>query len=298
MLALTVAASLAVVACGSDDDDTGGATSAPTGTVIDEGTLVPASAPTTVPKPAVSVPAESPTELVVTDLVVGDGVAAAEGDTVVVDYVGVRTADGETFDNSYDRGVPYDVKLGQGNVIPGWDQGLVGIQAGGRRQLDIPAELAYGDSPPAGSNIQPGDALTFVIDARAVVPAVDPADAPLDAVPGPSVGIGETTVEEVTAGDGATLEDGQTGIVHILVARGSDGEVVFDTWELGEPLQVVMVEGGSLPGLLEGLAGMQVGGTRVVTMPPADAFGPEGNPDLEIPGDSDVIVVAQLVGIY
>ncbi|MDW3215936.1 MAG: FKBP-type peptidyl-prolyl cis-trans isomerase [Ilumatobacteraceae bacterium] len=122
------------------------------------------------PKPEVEVPAEAPTDLVVTVLSPGEGPAAEAGDTVLVDYVGVRTEDGTEFDNSYDRGQQFPVTLGQGGVIQGWDEGLVGAQAGSQIQLDIPAELAYGDNPP-GDPIQPGDALTFVIDVRSVTPA-------------------------------------------------------------------------------------------------------------------------------
>jgi len=124
------------------------------------------------PKPEVELPDEEPTELVITDLVVGEGPAAAEGDTVLVHYVGVLSSDGTEFDNSYDRGSPFPVTLGQGRVIDGWEEGLLGVQAGGQRQLDIPADLAYGDvgSPP---DIGPGDAITFVIDVLDVTPATD-----------------------------------------------------------------------------------------------------------------------------
>ncbi len=123
----------------------------------------------TPPKPDVELPDSIPTSLVVTDIVEGDGVEAQVGDTVVVHYVGVRTEDGTEFDNSYDRGQPFPVVLGSGSVIQGWEQGLIGAQAGDQRQLDIPAELAYGDTP-RGDIIQAGDALTFVIDVVAVTP--------------------------------------------------------------------------------------------------------------------------------
>lgn len=120
-------------------------------------------------KPEVEVPAELPTELQVTTLVEGEGPAAAVGDTVTVHYVGVLSEDGTEFDNSYDGGQPYPVVLGSGGVIDGWEQGLLGAQAGERLQLDIPADLAYGDAG-RGDVIQPGDALTFVIDVLAVTP--------------------------------------------------------------------------------------------------------------------------------
>lgn len=114
-------------------------------------------------KPEVEIPEEPPTELEVTTLVEGEGPEATTGDTVTVHYVGVLSEDGTEFDNSYDRGSPFPVVLGSGGVIPGWEQGLLGVQAGERVQLDIPADLAYGETgnPPV---IEPGAPLTFVID--------------------------------------------------------------------------------------------------------------------------------------
>mgnify|MGYP002629162595 CR=1 FL=1 len=129
----------------------------------------PVNTAPTPPKPEVVIPAVLPTELVITDLVEGTGAGAQNGDTVVVHYVGVRSEDGVEFDNSYDRRDPYPVLLGSGGVIKGWEQGLVGVKAGGQRQLDIPSELAYGDAD--RGTIRPGDALTFVIDVVSVTPA-------------------------------------------------------------------------------------------------------------------------------
>ena len=111
-----------------------------------------------------------PTELVVTVLTPGEGPEAAVGDTVTVHYVGVRSEDGTEFDNSYDRGATFPVTLGVTSVIQGWQDGLLGAQAGSRIQLDIPADLAYGDLG-SGDIIQPGDAITFVIDVVDVTPA-------------------------------------------------------------------------------------------------------------------------------
>ena len=122
------------------------------------------------PKPDVEIPAELPTELVVTVLTPGEGPEAAVGDTVTVHYVGVRSEDGTEFDNSYDRGATFPVTLGVTSVIQGWQDGLLGAQAGSQIQLDIPADLAYGDTG-SGDIIQPGDAITFVIDVIDVTPA-------------------------------------------------------------------------------------------------------------------------------
>src|ERR1044071_7909141 len=86
-----------------------------------------------------------PTELVITDLVEGDGPEAAAGNAVSVHYVGVAHDTGEEFDASYNRGEPLQFRLGVGQVIQGWDTGVQGMKVGGRRRLTIPAHLAYGD---------------------------------------------------------------------------------------------------------------------------------------------------------
>jgi peptidylprolyl isomerase len=106
---------------------------------------------------------EPSTELLVTDLIVGDGAAATDGDRVTVHYVGVRWSDGGRFDASWDRGQPFTFTLGAGQVITGWELGVRGMQVGGRRVLTIPPALAYGDRG-AGSAIGPGETLVFVVD--------------------------------------------------------------------------------------------------------------------------------------
>lgn len=97
----------------------------------------------------------------------GDGPEAAVGQFVRAHYTGVTHAEGEQFDSSWDRGDPLEFRLGVGQVIAGWDQGIVGMKVGGRRRLTIPADLAYGDRG-AGGIIKPGAALVFVVDLVAV----------------------------------------------------------------------------------------------------------------------------------
>lgn len=108
-----------------------------------------------------------PTDLVITDLTVGEGPEATAGSTVSVHYVGVAHSTGEEFDASYNRGSALDFRLGAGQVISGWDSGIAGMKVGGRRQLVIPPHLAYGDRG-AGSVIKPGETLVFVCDLVAV----------------------------------------------------------------------------------------------------------------------------------
>ena len=115
-------------------------------------------------KPEIDFPdGPPPTELEVTDLVEGDGAQAEAGGTVSVHYVGVAHSTGEEFDASYNRGEPLQFRLGTGQVISGWDQGVQGMKVGGRRQLVIPPHLGYGDRG-AGGVIGPGETLIFVVD--------------------------------------------------------------------------------------------------------------------------------------
>jgi peptidylprolyl isomerase len=104
-----------------------------------------------------------PQDLQIVDEVVGKGAEARPGMTVSAHYVGVAYSTGEEFDASWNRGQPLDFRLGVGQVIPGWDQGIQGMRVGGRRRLTIPARLAYGDRG-AGGVIKPGETLIFVVD--------------------------------------------------------------------------------------------------------------------------------------
>ena len=115
-------------------------------------------------KPFVTIPSEDPPSgLVVEDLVEGDGTEAAAGHNVMVHYVGVAWSTGQQFDASWDRNETFDFRLGAGQVIQGWDQGVAGMKIGGRRRLTIPPELGYG-SRGAGGVIKGGETLVFVVD--------------------------------------------------------------------------------------------------------------------------------------
>ena len=115
-------------------------------------------------KPEIDFPdTPPPSDLEVTDLAEGEGAEATAGSTVRVHYVGVAHSTGEEFDASYNRGEPLQFRLGIGQVIAGWDQGVQGMKVGGRRQLVIPPHLGYGDRG-AGAVIKPGETLIFVVD--------------------------------------------------------------------------------------------------------------------------------------
>jgi len=173
ILPAVVLSSLALAACGSSNDDSSSAaTPAPT-----TAAATPADTPTetatptasadasgTAKKPVVHVPhGKPPTHLVIKDLKKGTGPKAKVGDNVTVQYVGVLYSNGKQFDASWDRGQPFSFPLGGGQVIPGWDKGVVGMRVGGRRELIIPPDDGYGEQGAAGT-IPPNATLIFVVD--------------------------------------------------------------------------------------------------------------------------------------
>ena len=115
-------------------------------------------------KPTVTIPDDTPpADLLIEDLEVGDGAEAVAGAVVTVHYVGVAWSTGQQFDASWDRNDTFAFRLGGGEVISGWDQGVAGMRVGGRRRLTIPPHLGYG-SRGAGGVIKGGETLVFVVD--------------------------------------------------------------------------------------------------------------------------------------
>ena len=116
-------------------------------------------------KPQVDVPSDQPPsyQLELDDIEVGDGDEAVSGKVVEDHYVGVSWGTGNQFDASWDRGDTFKFKLGKGQVIAGWDQGVAGMKVGGRRRITIPPQLAYGKRG-AGGVIGPDETLVFVVD--------------------------------------------------------------------------------------------------------------------------------------
>jgi peptidylprolyl isomerase len=153
IFALCAALALAIAGCGGSGDSSTESTAASSSEVS---TNLKA-------KPKVTVPdGEPPKELEEIEVVEGDGAEAKSGDEVTVQYVGVGYDSEEEFDSSWSRNEPFTFTLGAGEVIKGWDQGVAGMKVGGRRELIIPANLAYG--PEGTGPIGPNETLIFVID--------------------------------------------------------------------------------------------------------------------------------------
>jgi peptidylprolyl isomerase len=162
IIALCATLALAVAGCGSSDDDSSSTQASSEATTAEQsGGDTNLNA-----KPKVTVPdGPAPKQLEEVEIVEGDGPEAKAGDEVTVQYVGVGYDSKEEFDSSWSRSEPSTFDLDQ--VIPGWNQGIAGMKVGGRRELTIPANLAYG---PAGSPpvIGPNETLIFVVDLLAV----------------------------------------------------------------------------------------------------------------------------------
>jgi peptidylprolyl isomerase len=135
--------------------------SAPAAVASATPTIDPAFDPQLRTRPVVLGSTDNLTKLVKTMIVTGPGPAVQSGQTITVNYVGAYYANGNVFDTSWDKG-PASFPIGVGQVIAGWDQGLVGVPVGSRVQLDIPADLAYGAD--AAAQGKPAGALRFVVD--------------------------------------------------------------------------------------------------------------------------------------
>ena len=160
---LAVLATITLAACGSSKAPgvelapSAGATQAPVATTP----KVPAAIAT---KPTVTAPASCTNkQLIKNDLITGTGQTAQPGQTVTVNYVGILCKTGKEFDSSWQRNQPFTTALTTGSVIPGWVQGIPGMKVGGRRELIIPSNLAYGKAG-SGATIPPNSTLVFVVD--------------------------------------------------------------------------------------------------------------------------------------
>jgi peptidylprolyl isomerase len=182
LLAPLAALALIAAGCGDDKKDSGSASSgtnsatAPaaetTATTAPEATSGQAPAVSNADdlanKPKIAAPAgDPPTSLIKKDLVVGKGPAIKKGQLASVQYVGVSWSTGQEFDASWDRGQPFQFPVGQQQVISGWDNGIPGMKVGGRRELVIPPDQAYGPQSP-GPGIGANETLVFVVDLKRI----------------------------------------------------------------------------------------------------------------------------------
>lgn len=266
-------------------------------------------------KPKLTVPAgDPPAELQVKTLDQGSGVVVASGDTVVADYLGARWADGKPFDSSFKTGTPAGFVLAPESFIPGWVQGLTGQKVGSRVLLVIPSELAFGDTPPEGTPIQPGDTLVFVVDLRGAHDASDTAEGtitPIEDDSYPAVSILPKKPEinvppgkpprslfarPVITGKGSKVEDGDVVVVQYSGVLWRNGEQFDSSWDSGHPFVAQLVSPGIIEGWIKGLVGQTVGSRVLLVIPPGLGYGDEGSGAIK-PGDTLVFAI-DVLGAY
>lgn len=231
---------------------------------------------------------ERPNRLVTRDIAIGTGTQAGVGDVLEVNYVGALLSDGTEFDASWNRSQTFFVPIGMGAVIPGWDQGIVGMREGGRRVLITPPDLAYGSSG-AGSSIPPDATLVFVVDLVAILDLQPPA------IPEPTEVGALLEVEDLVAGTGDPVESGDTVTVHYLGTL-TDGTVFDASWRRGMPFTTTIGVGMVIPGWDQGIVGMREGGRRLLKIPSDLAYGERGS-GAAIPPDTPLLFVVDLIRI-
>lgn len=209
-------------------------------------------------------------EFVISDIVIGDGEEATAGRIISMQYVGVLQSDGTPFDASWDRGQPFEFQLGNGQVISGWDQGIEGMRVGGRRILQIPSDLAYG--PTARSEVIGANAdLLFIVDLIGMEPLPEPAPPIPDDALGP---VDSLSSSDLVVGDGATPEPGDIVTVEFVGVTAVEGVERDSTWSSGAlPFRFAFERSLVFGGWTEEVAGMRVGGERIVKVPADQAIG-------------------------
>jgi FKBP-type peptidyl-prolyl cis-trans isomerase len=226
-------------------------------------------------------PAQQPRKVQITDVKVGQGQPVKNGDLLLVEYTGTFK-NGKQFDsNAKPDGTPFALRLGAGNVIRGWDEGLVGMRVGGVRKLMIPWEKAYGST--GTDRIPPKTDLYFTVKL-------------LDAVRA-----GEERVydkKDLKVGTGAVAKDGKPGskvTIH-YVGKLVNGRVFDDSHQRNVPAVFTIGKGEVLRALEKAIVGMRVGGKRWVRLPPQLAFGAYGRGSV-VPPNSVVIYEVELLKV-
>ncbi|MDX3850483.1 FKBP-type peptidyl-prolyl cis-trans isomerase [Streptomyces sp. AK02-01A] len=231
-----------------------------------------------------------PKELKVDVLSKGDGATVKNGDSVQVNYLGQSWDSTKPFDNSFDRKQPFDLTLGAGMVIKGWDQGLEGQKVGSRVELGIPPELGYGAQ--GQGDIKPNATLVFVVDilkATTVPKSAEGAKVAQDNIDLPKVGTNtdgkEPTVtvpkadppkklvsNYVLEGKGDVVKDTDTVVLNYSAFLWKDRKQFDSTYKAGKTVTFPLPQ-LTLKGLKTGIVGKKVGSRILVVIPPDQAFG-------------------------
>jgi len=221
----------------------------------------------------------------------GSGDYPEKGDKVVVHYTG-KLEDGTKFDSSLDRGQPFEFTIGVGQVIKGWDEGVIGMKIGGKRQLIIPSDLGYGERG-AGSVIPPDATLIFDVELIDIKKSFVDTDFSL---PGKEIKTesGLLMIEH-KPGNGEKPASGDNISVH-YTGLLQTGEKFDSSHDRGSPLTFNVGVGKVIKGWDEALLDMNVGSKRTVVIPPELGYGSRGAGGV-IPPDATLIFEVELLSI-
>ncbi|GGT45475.1 FKBP-type peptidyl-prolyl cis-trans isomerase [Streptomyces purpureus] len=233
---------------------------------------------------------DPPKELKVNVISEGDGAVTKKGDAVQVNYYGQAWDSDKPFDNSFDRKQPFDLTLGAGQVIKGWDQGLEGQKVGSRVEIGIPPELGYGAQ--GQGDIKPNATLVFVVDilkATTIPKSATGTPVAQDNIDLPKVGTntdGKAPTVTVPKTDppaklvssyvleskGEVVKATDTVVVNYVATLWKDGKKFDSTYDTGKTANFPLAQ-VTLKGLKDGIVGKKVGSRVLIVAPPADAFG-------------------------
>lgn len=222
----------------------------------------------------------------------GTGSAPQAGDLVAVHYVGTLE-DGTEFDNSHNRGEPFQFALGRGMVIPGWDEGIALMKEGGKAKLIIPPELAYGERG-AGGVIPPNATLTFEVELVSIQAGAPTAPTEVDESDYVTTETG-LKYYDLEVGGGPTPEAGQGVAVH-YTGWLEDGTKFDSSLDRGQSFVFVLGGGQVIAGWDEGVASMKVGGKRQLVIPPDLGYGERGAGGV-IPPNATLIFEVELLAV-
>lgn len=242
-----------------------------------------------------------PRYLALTDTIEGIGKLGTPGRKVTIQYVGYEYETGKKFVSSWKQGRPFAFTLGKGEVIPGWEEGLEGLEGGDRRELVLPPNLTEGSYPPG---IPKGKAVVFVVDAippsskAETLPsskqkqASAPKKKTKPKVTVPSGPPPKTLVtRDLETGTGPAAKAGDKVTVNYVGVNYKSGKEFDASWDRGEPFTFTLGAGEVIPGWDQGVEGMKVGGRRELIIPPSLGYGSAGAPPAIPPNETLIFVV-------
>jgi peptidylprolyl isomerase len=270
--------------------------------------------------PKVQIPkGDPPKQFVAKVLQDGSGPVVAKGQFLVANYDGDVWATGKTFDSSFAKGAPAGFPIGTGDVIKGWDEGLVGRKAGSRVLLVIPPELGYGKDGNPRAGIKGTDTLVFVVDVLAAFdpkatatgtdrPQADPNLPTVAATPGGTkpvitipagksapAALSKTVLVE---GAGPAVKAGQPIVVQYVGVIWGTGKQFDASWDNGQPVMFTIGAGQLIKGWDETIPGTTVGSRLLLVVPPDKGYGSGGSASAGIKGDDTLVFVLDVIGAF